>query len=61
MHLFKIFLEMVMSDARKNSVGFRAIITNLWFADDSDAVAEEIQGLDNASISENQIRKILML
>ena len=51
---------MVMSDARKNSVGFRTIITNLWFADDSDALAEEIQGLDNALISENQIRKILM-
>ena len=60
MHLFNIFLEMVMSDARKNSVGFRTIITNLWFADDSDALAEEIQGLDNALISENQIRKILM-
>ena len=48
--LFNIFLERIMSDAleehdRKVSIGGRNI-TNLRFADDIDAVAEEEQDLE---------------
>ena len=47
--LFNIFLERIVSDALeildgKVSIGGRNI-TNLWFADDIDALAEEEQGL----------------
>ena len=48
--LFDIFLERIMSDALeehdgKVSIGGRNI-TNLWFADDIDALAEEEQELE---------------
>ena len=48
--LFNIFLERIMSDALeehdgKVSIGGRNI-TNLWFADDIDALAEEEQELE---------------
>ena len=48
--LFNIFLEQIMSDAvkehdRKVNISGRNI-TNLWFADDIDALAEEEQGLE---------------
>ena len=48
--LFNIFLERIMSDALvehdgKVSIGGRNI-TNLWFADDLDALAEEEQELE---------------
>ena len=48
--LFNIFLKRIMSDALeehdgKVSIGGRNIITNLRFADDIDALAEEEQEL----------------
>ena len=43
--LFKIFLERIMSDDGKVSIGGRNI-TNLWFADVIDALAEEEQELE---------------
>ena len=48
--LFNIFLERILSDALKGhdgkvSIGGRTI-TNLWFADDIDALAEEEQELE---------------
>ena len=46
-HLFNIFLERIMSDALEEHEGNVSIggrnITNLRFADDIDALAEEIQ------------------
>ena len=44
-HLFNIFREMIMSDDGKVSIGGRNI-TNLRFANDIDAQAEEEQELE---------------
>ena len=44
--LFKIFLERIMSDALKVHFGKVRTITNLRFADDIDALAEEEQELE---------------
>ena len=48
--LYNIFLERIMSDALEEQNGKVSIgginITNLWFADDIDALAEEEQELE---------------
>ena len=57
--LFNIFLERIMSDALKEQNGYVSIgdrsITNLRFADDIDALAEEEQELE--ALVEN-LRKV---
>ena len=57
-HLVNIFLERIMSDALeehygKVSIGERTL-TNLWFADDIDALAEEEQELEAPTESVNK-------
>ena len=51
--LFNIFLERIMSDAMEEHDGKvrGRNITSLWFADDTDALAEEEQELE--ALAEN--------